>query len=252
MENNINSNNYQNRVTTSGMTLFDENGTMLRMAYLDESLSLVIGEPVLADNGKKSYPQEKRHPFIITLDRAASLLTNIIETKVYAALENGTNYNGGIFLNRRKDAIFEIRVQDGDVYLVYYKDIQEDRTPKDTFVFKCNKTCLIENYAPDGSSADQTEVEGFFYLFCKYLQAGVFDLMNSSTHSFRKANAATTTAIFNYLKQIAVKVGATVERAKPYQPAPSSGFMNSENGEEEELPFSSATPAATSLEGMLS
>lgn len=251
MENN-NSNNYQNRVTTSGMTLFDENGTMLRMGYLDESLSLVIGEPVLADNGKRSYPQDKRHPFIITLDRAASLLTNIIEAKVYPALEEGVNYNGGVFLNRRKDAIFEVRIQDGDIYLILYKDIQEDRTPKDTFVFKCNKTTIIENYNPDGSSADQTDVEGYFYLFCKYLQAGVYDLQNSSTHSFRKANAATTSAIFNYLKQIAVKVGATIESNRPYQPAPASGFMNSASGEEEELPFNSDTPAATSLEGMLS
>lgn len=246
-------NNYQNRVTTSGMTLFDENGTMLRMGYLDESLSLVIGEPVLADNGKKSYPQEKRHPFIITLDRAAALFHDIIEKKVYGALEEGYNYNGGIFLNRRKDAIFEIRVQDGEIYLILYKEIQEDRTPKETFVFKCNKTTIVENYNPDGSSADQTDVEGFFYLFCKYLEAGIFDLQNASTHSFRKANNATTSAIFNHLKQIAAKLGVTVENTRSnYQPATSnSGFMNSATSEEEELPFADA-PTATSLDGMLS
>ena len=72
-------NNYQqNKVTTSGLTLFDENGIMLRLAYLDESFSIMIGEPKIADNGKRTYPQETRYPFILTIDRAAALYDEII------------------------------------------------------------------------------------------------------------------------------------------------------------------------------
>lgn len=241
----------KNKVNTSGLTLFDENGVMLKMGYLDDSLSLVIGEPKVADNGKKSYPDELRNPFIITLDRANALLQDIIIKKVLPALEAGDNYNGGVFLNRRKDSIFEIRVQDGDIYLVYYKEIGEDRTPKSTHVFKCQKTQLIEKYSSDGSSTfEQTNVDGYFMIFYKYLEAGIFDMGNSSTHSYRKANYYVTQKIFNYLEGICAKMGVTIENRSHYQPS-NSGFMDIPDGSDEELPFQAA-PVTTSLDGLLS
>ena len=247
-----NNNTFQNRVSTSGITLFDENGIMLRLGYLDDSLSLLMGEPKLADNGKRSYPQEMRHPFIITMDRASALYNEIILKKVLKAMEDGEDYDGGIFLNKRKDAIFEIRVQQGEVYLVYYKDIKEDRTPTDTYVFKCNKTNIVENYNPDGTNFEQSNVEGVFMVFCKYLEAGIYDIHNSSAHAFRKGNNYTTTSIFNHLKAIAAKLGATV----------SSGYSNQNHTPfsadagttdlGEDIPFNEMTQTSESLSDLLS
>ena len=248
--NNTNNNSYQNRVTTSGMTIFDENNLMLRMSYLDDSLSLVIGQPSVADNGKKKYPQELRHPFIITLDRATALY-DVIVPKVLKALEEGEDYNGGVFLNKAKNAIFEIRVQSGDVYLVYYKNIGEDRTPGETFAFKCQRTQIIESYNPDGSSFEQSSVEGYFALFCKYLESGIYDLHNASAHAYRKANSYTISSIFNYLKSIAVKLGVTMESNRPASTV-SSGFMDIPDNAPEEAPFVTTEPAHTTMDGLLS
>ena len=242
----------QNKVTTTGLTLFDENGIMLKLAYLDDSLSLMIGEPRVADNGKRTYPQETRYPFILTMDRAAALYENIVLGKVLPAIENGTNYNGGVFLNRRNDAIFEIRVQNGDVYLVYYKEIGEDRVAKSTHVFKCQKTTLIEKYATDGSHFEKSEAHSFFMLFCKYLESGVFDMNNSSTHSFRRANHYTTNKIFNYLEALAAKLGVSLEN-RSYQQAAANAFMDMSHTDEDGMPFSMAnTTTTTTLDGILS
>ena len=167
-------NSFQNKVTTSGITLFDENGVMFRMGYLDDSLSLLMGLPSVADNGQSSYPQELRYPFIITMDRACALYNEIIVKKVLPALEAGEDYNGGIFLNKRKDAIFEIRIQQGDIYLAYHKEIGDDRQPKNSYVFKCGKTAVVEGYNTDGSTFEQSNVEGVFMMICKYFEAGIY------------------------------------------------------------------------------
>ena len=239
----------QNKVTTAGCTFFDENGVMLRLAYLDDSFSIMIGEPKLADNGKRTYPQETRYPFILTLDRGAALYDEIIIPKVLAAIENGNDYNGGVFLNRRNDAIFEIRVQQGEVYLVYYKEIGEDRVPKSTHVFKCQKTAVVERYNPDGSYFEKSESHSYFMLFCKYLESGLYDMNNSSTHSYRRANYYTTNKIFTYLEGLAAKLGVTVENRSYHQPT-NNAFMEMNNSDAEELPFP-VNNTATSLEGML-
>lgn len=240
----------QNKVTTSGLTLFDENGVMLRMAYLDDSFSLLIGEPKAADNGKRTYPQETRFPFIITMDRAVALYEDIILAKVLPAIENGTDYNGGVFLNRRNDAIFEIRVQQGEVYFVYYKEIGEDRVPKSTHVFKCQKTPFIEKYNPDGSYFEKSETHSFLMIFCKYLDAGLYDMNNSSAHSFRRGNYYTTSKIFSYLEGLAAKLGVTVEN-RSYHQASNNAFMSANNSDAEELPFQPDN-TVTTLDGILS
>lgn len=245
-----NSTNYQqNKVTTSGLTLFDESGVMLKLQYLDDSFSILIGEPQVASNGKRTYPPELRHSFIITVERAAVLYQDIILTKVLAALDNGEEYDGGVFLNKRKDAIFNIRVQQGDVYLIYYKDINENRIPASTHVFKCSKTELVEKYNPDGSHFEKSFAHSYMMLFCKYLEAGLYDLNHSSTHSFRKANYYTTNKIFSYLEGLAAKLGVTIEN-RSYHPSTNSGFMDVEDGPEE-LPFSTEVNTSTTLEGLL-
>ena len=254
MADNNNTNGYQaNRVSTSGLTLFDDNGVMLKLGYLDDSLSLVIGMPKVAESGKRSYPQEARHPFIITMDRAAALYNEIITKKVVEALEKGEDYNGGIFINKRKDAIFEVRVQQGDIYLAYHKDIGEDRTPKESHIFKCSKTPIVESYQVDGSSFEMGAVDGTFMLICKYFEAGIDGVHCADTHGFRVKNYYTTNSIFNYLKSFAAKLGVTVDRASYGQTsAPTSGFMSDAElnaPDESGVPFEAT---ATDLGSLLS
>lgn len=253
MDNN-NNNTYKDQVTTSGVSIFDDAGNWLKLGYLDDSLSLMICEPTTDDNGKRSYPQPSRKPFIITLDRASALHEKIIVEKVLPAIEKGEDYNGGVFLNKRKDAIFEIRIQGGEIYGIYHKDIGEDRTPKESHVFHFQKTSIVEIYNPDGTSFEQSNVEGQFILFCKYIESGVFDLHKSAAHAIRKGNQYTTSKIFDYLAGIAAKLGVTIERRtfSGNNQRQSSDFMNIPDGASEEIPFNEASiPESSSLADIL-
>lgn len=249
-----NNNTYKDQITTSGVSIFDDAGNWLKLGYLDDSLSLMMCEPTIGDGGKRSYPQESRKPFIITLDRASAFNSEIIMKKVLPAIEKGEDYNGGIFLNKRKDAIFEIRIQSGELYAIYHKDIGENRTPKESHVFHFQKTSIVETYNPDGSSFEQSNVEGQFILFCKYIEAGVFDLHKSAAHANRKGNQYTISKIFDYLAGISAKLGVTVEK-RTFQNAPqrpTSGFMNIPDNAGEEIPFNeSSIPEASSLADIL-
>lgn len=247
-------NNYQrNSVTTSGCTFFDEHGVMLRLGFLDDGFTILFGEPKQEGNSRK-YPQDQRASLILTADRAAALFDKIIVDKVLPALENGTDYNGGVFLNRRKDAILELRVQSGDVYLAFHRGIDENRVAKEVHVFKFMKTQIIEKYAPDGSTFDQSDVEGYFMLFCKFLDSGIHDINNSSAHAYRHANWYTTNKIFKYLEGLAAKLGVVVEN-RTFQNGSASGFSSSSPSEdslssEAIMPVPETT--ASSLDGLIS
>lgn len=221
------------KVNTSSFTLFNEENVMLKLAYLDDfSLSVVIGASDMS-NGKRTYPKDKRESFIITIDRAAALYDIIFE-KVLPAIRNDENYDGGVLLSKRKDSLFQIRVQDGEVYAVYLKNIDANRHPGATYVYKFSKIPVIENYNPETSQFESRHIHAHFTLFIKFLEAAVLMGAHASTHSYRYANKYITDIILNTLKSMAAKMGVTIETYTPSgnQQSSNSGF---------ELPFDNAT-----------
>lgn len=219
------------KVNTSSFTLFNEDGVMLKLAYLDDfSLSIVIGTSEV-NNGKRTYPKEKRESFIVTSDRAAALY-DIIVKKAMVAIEEGRNYDGAVLLSKRKDSMLQIRVQDGDVFAVYMKNIDANRQPGATFIYKFSKVPVIEKYNPETSEFEAREIHAHFALFIKFVEAAILMGTHASTHSYRYANKYVTDLTLNTLKSMAVKMGVTVET---YQPSyggnqPNTGF---------DLPFGS-------------
>jgi len=241
---------YGTKITTNGLTFFDEGGTMLRLSFLDESLSVQFGFPEVTD-GKRKYPTAKRESLIITNDRVAALY-QLICSKVLPAIEKGENYDGGVFTSKRKDAIFAIIVQDGEPHLAYYKDIDADRKPKSTHVFTFTRTAIIEHYDPAGSSFEQNEIHAQFTLFIKMLEGFTLLTNNITTHSYRHANKYTTDKIFLYLSELAKKMGVTIDTGYSSYGASSGGYSN------EQLPFGNDTETSmpsinevSTLDGML-
>ena len=239
---------YNTKITTNGMTLFDENGVMLRLDFLDDALSVQIGFPDIVD-GKRKYPTEKRQSLIVTNDRVSALY-DIVINKVLPAIEAGKDYDGGIFTSKRKDGVFEVAVQSGEPYLMYHKDIDADRKPKATYIFKFDKTSIIEKYNVESTEFEQCEVHAKFTLFVKLLEGFVLLSNNITTHSYRHANKYTTDKIFLYLNEIAKKMGLTVESRSSYG-TPNVGFSD-------DLPFGNEEPAmppvnnVSTLDGLLS
>lgn len=221
------------QVTTNSLTIFDEEGVMLKLAFLDDTLSLQLGVPEMVE-GRRKYPPEKRQSLIITKERVAALYSICTgkNSKVLNAIENGNSYDAGVFTSKRKDGILEIMVQEGTPYLVLYKDIDEDRKPKQTFLFKFEETVIIEKYDVKTTDFTQSSIHAYFTLFIKLLESFVLLSNDMSTHSFRHANKYTTDKIFQDLMEIAKKLGVTFESKYSNNSTPqnSGAFDN-------ELPF---------------
>lgn len=227
-----------NKVNTNGITLFDDKGNMLKLGYLGESFSGMISIPVKSESGKNTYPEKNRHSFLITHDRAAALYKKVILQDILESYASGQNMVRGIPLNRAKTNVLSIRLEDGELYLVFSENIDENRMTEDNYAFHFTKSDIIDEYNPkDGSYAGQYGVEGAFWIFCYYLKAGIYELCKPSGHSVRRAQSYTNQAIFNYLKAISQKLGVVVEPAFKK----SSGFAAQSpttEGGDDELPFS--------------
>lgn len=247
--------NELNKVNTNGITLFDDKGNMLKLGYLGESFSCMISIPAKSESGKNTYPEKNRHNFLLTHDRAATLYQKIIVKDILEAYEAGNNMVRGLPLNRAKTNMISIRLEDGELYLIFSENIDENRMTEDNYAFHFTKTDVIDEYNPkDGSYAGQYGVEGAFWIFCSYLEAGVYELCKPSGHSVRRAQSYTNQAFFNYLKAISQKLGVVVEPAFKK----SSGFVAqspSVEGVDEELPFSDVptmnNPSTVEMSDML-
>lgn len=244
-----------NKISTVGLTLFDNESMMMRLSYLGDALSIMIAEPE-QNNGKNSYPEKNRHSTLITAERAAAFYNEIILKGVIPAIENGENYSMGIFLNQKKTSILEIRVQDKEIYLVLCLNINEERVSENSYVFHFQKTDVIAGYEPNGTFESQDKVEGCFFIFTKWLEFGIAAITGASGHSVRKANSYTTNSFFNYAKSICAKLGVTPERPnyRSYNESnhDTSGFMSiPDDASSDGMPFND-TPTTSSMDDILS
>lgn len=198
----------QPTINTNGMSLFDTTGLLLKIGFFNESMSVGFWTPT-EENGKKTYPKEKRLSFILTKERVSALY-DIIINKVLPAYKEGVNYNGGVFITMKKDSVFEIRVEGGNIFAVYHTDIDADRKPKNSCVFAFNKTPIIENYNTSTGEFELPTVDADFYLFVKAVESYVIAVPNGAiAQSIKFHNHFEDNLHFKYLSSIAAKLGAT-------------------------------------------
>lgn len=226
------------QLSTNSLTFFDESGVMLRCSFLDEAISIQMCIPTI-ENEKRTYPKETRENLLLTKDRV-SALHDLIYNKVLPAIDGKTNYNGGVFTSIKKDNIFEITTQNGEVFATFHKDIDGNRHPKNSIVFKFGLTPVIERFNPSSGDFEINEIHAQFALFVKMLDAFTSIAVNNSVaHSIRNSNKFVTDKILSQLFEIGTKLGINTNTGSQ------SGFLD-------------ATPTNTppiqemsSLEGML-
>lgn len=208
-------NNYNQRpsITTNSIALFDEAGVMLKCGFLDGNISISFGS-VKEEGGKRTYPNELRDNLLLSSERSSALF-DIIQYKVLPAIESGTTYNGGVFTSNKKDNILEIQVitenNKSEIFLVFHRNIDENRKPSKSISFKFGKTPIIENYNTESGEFVLDEIDTHFFLFIKLLEGFLLCGVNNVTaHSYRNANRYTMDKIFKYLEEFAAKLGVTV------------------------------------------
>ena len=229
-------------ISTNSLSLFDENGSIMKFGFLNETLSIGFMPQIMSD-GKRSYPVEARVNFIVNAERVAALHDVIIMEKVLSAISEGHNYNGGIFLDNKKNRVFEIRVQNGEVFAVYYIDIDADRKPKRTITFKFAKAPIIEKYNPDSGEFELHEAHAQFFLFVKLLSGFLECVSGITAHSHKYTNNYQNNKISRMLEDLCVKMGINIT------PNKSLPFNNFNGSEDSAVPVMSETTDLSSLLG---
>jgi hypothetical protein len=155
-----------------------------------------------------------------------------------------------VLLSKRKDALFQIRVQNGEIIGVYYKDIDDSRKPRATYAYKFTKVPIIESYNPETANFAPREIHSQFALFARFIEGFLLMGTNAGTHSYRTADKYTRDIIMNTLKELAVKLGVSVETYHGF------GGQHQNTGFDNDLPFGNdnhmpSIDEVNSLEGIL-
>jgi hypothetical protein len=238
-----NTNNFTKvSISTNSLSLFDENGSIMKFGFLNETLTVGV-LPQITSEGKKTYPTDARVNYVITAERVASLYDNIIMEKVLAAISEGRNYNGGIFLDNKKNRVFEIRVQDGEVYAVYYIDIDADRRPKRTITFKFTKAPIIEKYNPESGEFELHEAHSQFFVFVKMLSGFLECISGVTAHAHKFTNNYQNNKVTKMLEDLCVKMGINITSPR------TTPFNNFNGSEETTIPVMSETTDLSNLLG---
>ena len=193
--------NDQFTVTTSLISMFDENGYQLRLAGMESGMSIAIWIPQVTPEGKMTFPQQIRFNTILSTDTVGSL-DWIIKNRVIPDWQAGKDFKYGVPANRSMTAMIEMIGINGDIYLRISRDIDEDRKAKNVYQFKFVNTPVIIGYDPQTGAFDVDHVPAQFTMFTEVVSAYTA-ITALSGHGTRVATKYTISSFYNYLLAIA-------------------------------------------------
>lgn len=220
--------NYQKpSISTNSVTFFNDERAMLKVVYFDDAMTVSIFLPQIVD-GKATYPKEMRHQVLINQANVSALHSLIME-EILPAYERGENKDAGVFTNRHKSQMLEAMVMGGNFYVVIHDGI-ENRVPKNTYMFKFEKTTIIKNYDVAAVSFETEDIDAEFTLFVKALEA-FENLSNGLTaHEYQYRQSYFINNLMKYLYAMNDKLGLGVYRPDYSSNAGSGGGFDAGAG----------------------
>lgn len=200
----------QFQINTNLLSMFDDQSVQLRMGGMENALSIAFWLPVPTDAGKNSYPMDHRISVILPPERIAALDKMVIDD-IIPAYNRGVNCTRGLFTSRSNTNMLQVSIEDGEMYLYYHRNIDENRIPKDTIRFHFTNCMTVTQYDPKTGEYAVEGIQAQFYLFHKTLQTFAADgCTGASAHGHRNSNRFSTDKIFRYLEGIAAALNVVV------------------------------------------
>ena len=204
-----NNQNNQFTVTTSLISLFDENGNQLRLNGLENGLSIAIWVPAVSPDGRRTYPVPQRINTILN-PVSAAMFGQTLAKDFVPCFEDGKNCVRGIHTNMNRTNMVALEINNGDIFLKIYKDINQDNVAKDIYSFKFSKTPLVKDYDGVSGQFEVEYIDAQFYLFVETVRAYTM-IGEMAGHSNRVANKFTISSFYQYVQAIAAKLGVVVQ-----------------------------------------
>lgn len=230
--------NNQFSVSTSLISMFDENSYQLRLSGLESGLSFAIWVPQVSPDGKLTYPQESRFNTIMNAD-AVSSLSWLIKNRIVPDWQAGKDFKYGVPCNRSMTTLIDIIGQGGEIYLRVSKDIDENRQAKNVYQFKFTNTPIVIGYDPQTGNFDIDKIPAQFTMFTEVI-AAYTAVSYCAGHGTRVAEKFTISSFYNYLQAISAKLGVVVNTG--YRRTPAFESNSSSTG---------STPQASGYNGQM-
>ena len=229
-QNNDNSRNYnsgnQISVSTSMLSIWDSGtGAQLKLAILNNGLSVAIWLPQISPDGTRKYPSENRFSTVLSQKNALAM-ERVLSTYIIPAYEKGVNHHAGVFTNSSRSNMVEIEVRDGDFYLLMHRNCDPvSRIPKDTIRFKFESSAIIDGYDSVSGDMNVVPIQADFFVFAKAIYA--YNTLAGgavAAHGSSMANINMNQRFMEYIRAIADAVHAqlpapTYQNNGAYRPA---------------------------------
>lgn len=214
-------------ITTSLFTLWDEAGNQLRIACLDNGLSVAIWVPFHSQDGRRTYPQEQRYS-TICVPKCVIALENIIYEDIVPAYQQGRNLKKGVYTNNAHTNMLEVEVREGDFYFNFHRNCDPmTRIPQITISFKFDVYQIVSAFDPYSGEIQYEPIQADFFIFAKAIRAFT-DLAGGMIggHGNRVASSRMSEQLMSYIKAIAMQVHAQLPAPQGYnQGLPAPGII---------------------------
>lgn len=213
-DNNMNQNNGNTiSVNTSSIALFAADGTMLRFSFKNDRIIFTIIPKVTDEmTGKQKWPKELGHSALLP-PATASALYNGIMNHLFEDIKNGTDHDGffTVPLNRDCTALIGLSWVNKTATLGIFNNVNADRTCNNVYTFQFQVTTAIDNYDPKSGNFTVKEIQGQLLLFIETLKAFDDAVGAANAHTVKHVSHFNYNQIMNYLKSIAIKIGANID-----------------------------------------
>lgn len=167
-----NQQNQRPSISTSVATFWDENGTQLRVSYLENGVSIAFWTPQLLENGSRKYPPEMRYGLILN----NRILTGVIQALTHRLMDDyrmGKEYaNIAVFTNAARTTIFQIEMCNGEFFAKMHQNVDPTTNiPGRTISFKFETYPVMSNYDAATGNLEADIIQADFFLFASMLKA---------------------------------------------------------------------------------
>lgn len=208
-----NNSSYNNfTIKTNGLNLFGADDNMLMISYLDDSISLSFCYPSIDETGKKTFPKDNRITTTLRRDTVAEFAEILRSESFLSAVENEGTFNKGVALNRQMTDILSIIVEGKNIGLSFFKELGEDHKPKSIFIFRFQKSKIINGFNGRTDEFAIDEMNAPLFMFVHMITA--FEETCATKlggHMAKLGLSWSASKEMEYLRAIASKLGISIE-----------------------------------------
>lgn len=206
-------------VNTNSLPLFAADGTMLRIAFKNDTMFLTIIPKVPDPNGgKPRWPKELGHTANIRPNVAAALYEGFKE-KMLPDVEAKRDHEGYLVVatNREATNLCGFTYVGGQAIFSIFNNVGADRTCNEIYSFVFDPTVVIDKYNSATGAYEVCELQGQLFVLLHALCTWYELSSNVVGHNVKNASAWANDRLISYLTAIATKLGAVPAQYGSYR-----------------------------------